>query len=307
MRGEAEIKRAKTTGHSFRPGDDFNETRVLRLRPEDTESLTPFQLYSENSISWPDGMVRTAGRDYHGLLDTPCLASGEYSCLSCHAMHKYEDRDDQLKPGMRTNAACLQCHPQFEEVAALESHTNHRAASSGSLCYDCHMPHSSYALLKGVRSHSLTSPTVGESVDYGRPNACNLCHLDQTLAWTQRNLEEWYGQESFLPNASLSSERAAAADWLLEGDAAQRGLVAWAMSKPEAREVSGTRWMAPLLARLLSDEYPAVSLIAQRTLNGLPEFEDVRVTGPDARARVLDRWQGLPAESAPGYCDVIRL
>ena len=27
----------------------------------------------------------------------------------------------------------------------------------------------------------------------GRPNACNLCHLDKTLGWTAQYLEQWYG------------------------------------------------------------------------------------------------------------------
>ena len=27
----------------------------------------------------------------------------------------------------------------------------------------------------------------------GRPNACNLCHLDRTLGWTEQHLVRWYG------------------------------------------------------------------------------------------------------------------
>ena len=30
-------------------------------------------------------------------------------------------------------------------------------------------------------------------LETGRPNACNLCHLDRTLAWTAKHLEGWYG------------------------------------------------------------------------------------------------------------------
>ncbi len=301
LKGRAENRRGATTGRSFRPGDDLNRTRVIHNRPEDNDFLSPFQRYSEDSISWPDGMVRTAGRDYHGILETPCFAGGEYNCLSCHSMHNYEDRDDQLKPGMRSNAACLQCHPEFETKASLEAHTHHADDSTGSLCYDCHMPHSSYALLKGVRSHTLNSPNLEESVEFGRPNACNLCHLDQTLAWTGEILERWYGQEASLPEEAGTSVRSAAVDWLLEGDAAQRGLIAWAMSKEEAQAASGSEWMAPLLGRVMNDpEYPAVSMIARKTLSSLPGFEDIAVTEPDAHARVLERWQSLPVQEEPG-------
>jgi hypothetical protein len=300
LKGKREAVRAAKIGHSFRPGDDYDATRALHARPEDADSGTPFERYNEDAITWPDGMIRTAGRDYHGLIETPCFASGEYSCLSCHSMHSYEDRSDQLKPGMRTNAACLQCHAEFEEPAQLEAHTHHGADSSGSLCYDCHMPHSNYALLKGVRSHSLNSPNVKESIEHGRPNACNLCHMDQTLAWTREYLDQWYGQQAPLPEGFVLSERSAAVDWLLEGDAAQRGLVAWAMSRPVAQQASGSQWMAPLLAQVLNDKYPAVSLIAQRTLMSLPGFEDVPVTLFDGPAQVLQRWTSLPVVVGPG-------
>ena len=64
------------------------------------------------------------------------------------------------------------------------AHTRHAADSAGSSCYNCHMPYTTYGLLKTIRSHTVGSPTVKESVDTGRPNACNLCHLDRTLAWT---------------------------------------------------------------------------------------------------------------------------
>ena len=43
------------------------------------------------------------GREYNGLLDTPCFQRGKMSCLSCHSMHGYHDRNDQLAPRMETN------------------------------------------------------------------------------------------------------------------------------------------------------------------------------------------------------------
>ena len=39
---------------------------------------------------------------------------------------------------------------------------------------------------ESIRSHQVSSPSVAESLPpVGRPNACNLCHLDRTLAWTR--------------------------------------------------------------------------------------------------------------------------
>ena len=64
----------------------------------------------------------------------------------------------------------------------------------GSRCYNCHMPHTTFGLLRAMRSHQVSSPNVRESLDYGRPNACNLCHLDETLSWTADKLHAWYQQ-----------------------------------------------------------------------------------------------------------------
>src|SRR5947208_5654909 len=67
--------------------------------------------------------------------------------------------------------------------------SHHLAASSGSQCYDCHMPHTTYGVLKAIRSHQVGSPRVADELATGRPNACNLCHLDKPLAWTAHQLD----------------------------------------------------------------------------------------------------------------------
>ncbi len=55
--------------------------------------------------------------------------------------------------------------------------------------YNVHMPHTLYGLLKAERRLEIDSPTVAAGVYAGRPNACNLCHLDQTLAWAAERLK----------------------------------------------------------------------------------------------------------------------
>jgi formate-dependent nitrite reductase cytochrome c552 subunit len=94
-------------------------------------------------------------------------------------MHGREP-DDQLKPGMLGSAACTQCHGEARFTTRIGEHTFHKVDSSGSECLNCHMPHTTYALLKGIRSHQIESPRVRASARYGVPNACNLCHLDRT-------------------------------------------------------------------------------------------------------------------------------
>jgi predicted CXXCH cytochrome family protein len=217
---------------------------------------------------WPDGVVRVTGREYNGVRKSPCFAGGEFSCLSCHSPHA-SDPEDQLKPGMRGDQACLQCHEDLG--TRIEAHTHHAADSAGSRCQNCHMPHSTYGLLKAVRSHTIGSPSIQETLQVRRPNACNLCHLDQTLAWTGRYLSEWYGR----PAVAVEGEQAEVAAGplgLLTGDAGLRALYAWHMGWAEARQASGEDWIAPVLAQTLNDPYDVVRYISGRSLRALPGF-----------------------------------
>jgi hypothetical protein len=137
------------------------------------------------------------------------------------------------------------------------------------------MPYTTYGLLRGMRSHQISSPSVAASVETGRPNACNGCHLDKTLAWTAERLEAWYN----LPLVGLSEDEATVAAsllGLLRGDAGQRALAAWSMGWEPAQQVSGTGWMGAPLAMLLDDPYDAVRFVAERSLRSLPGFDAFR-------------------------------
>jgi hypothetical protein len=158
------------------------------------------------------------------------------------------------------------------------------------------MPHTTYGLLKAIRSHQISSPDVGASVRTGRPNACNLCHLDRTLAWTAEQLQRGYG---IAPPALDEQQRTLAASvlWSLRGDAGQRALLAWAFGWEPARRASDADFVAPLLGELLDDPYDAVRYIAERSLRRRPGFERFVYdfvpppeTRPPAAPRVLAAW-----------------
>ena len=191
-------------GFDYRPGDDLRDSRHIfqfgqnEDLPALKRKLKTNPKFFERQF-WSDGMVRVSGREYNGLLETPCYQRGTMSCLSCHEMHPHatdprpreEWADDQLRPSMRGNESCIQCHEEFQSEDSLVSHTHHSADSSGSQCYNCHMPHTTLGLMKAMRSHTVDSPSVSTTLETGRPNACNLCHLDKTLAWTSQQLGEW--------------------------------------------------------------------------------------------------------------------
>ncbi|HTQ08291.1 MAG TPA: multiheme c-type cytochrome, partial [Polyangiaceae bacterium] len=178
---------------AYRPGDALEPTRTL-LAPETTNAPGAPSVDAETaSLFWNDGTIRVGGREYNGMVRSACYAKGHgddrVSCLSCHAMHA-SDPDDQLRRDQGVDAACTHCHAA--EGARVADHTHHAPGSSGSSCVGCHMPYTSYALLGAIRSHRIDSPSALATATNGRPNACNLCHVDRTLAWTANAIARWY-------------------------------------------------------------------------------------------------------------------
>jgi len=268
-------KSEKWTAHGFgyRPGDDLEQTTPM-IRPTQLDKQPWLKPVLEknpsilNDFFWPDGHIRVTGREYNGLLESACYQRGEMSCVSCHSMHR-SNPNDQLAPGMRGNRACLQCHDDM--AGDLTAHTRHAADSAGSNCTNCHMPHTSYGLLKAIRGHTIETPNIATSIKTGRPNACNLCHLDKTLEWTAGHLAKRTGQaKPTVPEEDRTT--AASALWLLKGDAGQRALTAWHMGWQPALEASGSGWQSPLLAELLNDPYSAVRYMAHKSLTKQPGF-----------------------------------
>lgn len=322
-------RQANAHGLPFRPGDDLSATRFVAQPTVNANTPVMQTLLADDArfirdAFWPDGTVRVSGREYNGLLESPCYRDATspertLSCFSCHTLHRADDdprplaewADDQLSALRSTgphastaeregNEACLQCHEA--KRADIRAHTHHEPASSGSSCYNCHMPYTTYGLLKTIRSHTISVPGVRESVAAGRPNACNLCHLDKTLQWTGEALQRWYRT----PMETLSQDQrqvAASVLWVLQGDAGQRAIASQAMAWPEAHAVSGTSWIGPYLAQLLDDPYDAVRLGAARALRSLPGFSGLAVdaTEPSAERRQQQRramatWDAVRAE-----------
>ena len=136
---------------------------------------------------------------------------------------------------------------------------------------NCHMPYTTYGLLKTIRSHQISNPSVQSTLATGRPNACNLCHLDKTLAWAADYLQRWYQT----PLPALDDDQKSVASsvlTLLKGDAGQRAIVAQSLGWTPAQQASGSAWMAPYLALMEQDAYDAVRHIAARSRATLPRF-----------------------------------
>ena len=280
---------SSTSGLAYRPGDELRDTRFVAHPTTNANSAEMQQLLNTDpdfirGSFWSDGQVRVSGREYNGLIDSPCFQNADtlqqsLTCFSCHTMHKTAEDPrsvstwadtHQVSAGMDDNTACTQCHQEF--TVDVSAHTNHAVNSSGSSCYNCHMPYTSYGLLRSIRSHTVTTPSIQESVEVGRPNACNLCHLDQTLEWSGEHLRDWYD----LPMPPLKDDErnvAASILWLLTGDAGQRAITASSYGWEPAQTASGTTWMIPYLGELLGDPYAAVRYIAADSMRSLPGYE----------------------------------
>jgi predicted CXXCH cytochrome family protein len=217
---------------------------------------------------WGDGTPLTTALEYQGMALSACYEGGHgrMKCVSCHSMHEGKPHF-QLAKRMETNDACYQCHETYRQ--RLAEHTHHPAESQGSICYNCHMPYQVYSLLTTHRSHRISVPRVQDSLGTGKPHACNLCHLDKSLGWTQEQLGKWYGHAPE-PLNEQDEKYSSALLHLCQSDARSRAIVAGAFSWPPAQDASGTTWQGPLLARVLEIErYPAVRYLGYRGLRSL--------------------------------------
>jgi predicted CXXCH cytochrome family protein len=258
---------------SYRPGDELGRSQLL-LSPEVlAQPGAPELGQSADSLFYRDGTIRIGGREHNGLVRSPCYERGQgekkLSCLSCHSLHQSEP-SAQLAAGKAENQACTQCHSELEKNVA--AHTHHAPTSPGSLCYNCHMPHTSYALLGAIRSHRVDSPSFDVRTQ-DRPNACSLCHLEQSEAWAAAAARRWYGDEPAFAVArrpELAGDAPAGAVFALAGDAAVRAVTAAALRRHESA-TPALELRAQLLQELSADDYAAVRFIASRPRAGVPE------------------------------------
>jgi predicted CXXCH cytochrome family protein len=276
MRDEFAMKSA-SEGPLYRAGEDLDKTRYYIRYPTEDSSTDHQEDRRKNPEFfrerwWDDGTILAGGREYSAMAVSRCYTQGQMSCLSCHSMHD-SDPAGQVKRGLTDNQFCIGCHREAEYTAEIGRHTFHDPKSAGSNCLNCHMPHTTYALFRAIRSHQIAAPNPASSIRFGVPNACNLCHLDKTLEWTQQTMAKWYGTRE-LPLSEEQKSVSAALLWLLKGHAAQRVVAAWHVGWPAAHHASGNDWLAPFQAQLLADPYGVVRYVAETQLRALPGFEN---------------------------------
>jgi hypothetical protein len=263
QRKAADIDRVLREGDRFVPGYELGAHSTPLAR--DTTLNGQHGVFAARF--WADGTPRLTAYEYQGLLLSPCAQRGALTCASCHAMHD-SDPDMQLRRDLDADGQCTQCHAELDGDAALEQHSRHAAASSGSRCTSCHMPPAVYGLVDAKISHRIETPAPAQNERDARPDACTLCHVDRSRAWAIGAMAEWSGDAV---NADVAGDAppSEVARMLLAGDPLERALAGAALGRQDAGEAALAERLALLLDALAHDRYPAVRDIARRSLRQL--------------------------------------
>lgn len=172
---------------SYMPGDKFFDNYDL--------------ITLENNDFYPDG--RDLGENYTmtGWHMNECAKASEMHCVTCHTSSgRYRFKSDDLQTA---NRACTSCHNEKE--AEYEAHTHHSFSSIAPKCIDCHMPMTSFGQMNRS-DHSFRPPMPKASMEFGSPNACNICHDNKNAEWSQKQLDVW-GKDKGYQQKTLEAGR----------------------------------------------------------------------------------------------------
>jgi predicted CXXCH cytochrome family protein len=235
------------------------------------------------------GMACWNSIDFTDAMGGSCYS--ELSCTHCHDPHKPIGETWPLSP-QQDDSLCISCHFEYESKETVERHTHHTHESAGSRCLNCHMPKITEGLEHVIRTHRIYSPTDPEMIVANEPNACNLCHLKEPVAWTIRHLDEWYG--TGISNVARLArrhypdfEKPVGLNWLKSENQFTRLVGAWTMA------LSKRDWALPHAIDMLDDPYLLCRQFTQRALEDA-YGKDLRDFGyrfylrPDERKEPID-------------------
>jgi len=257
-----------------RQRDETCATCHAKMRPL-TEAFQPgepfFDHYDVSAFEdrdfHPDGRDLGENYTYTLWLMNPCARKGKLECLHCHTpsgRYRFSEQE--------SNNACLPCHE--ERVANASQHTHHTADGEGSRCTACHMPTTIFGRM--ARSdHSMRPPMPTASRQFASPNACNLCHSDQSVGWVEAFVRQWYSRDyqAATLQAGELVEAARAAEWSRLPEILQ---YAASESRGDVFAASIIRLLAhcddpskgPVLTDALSDPSPLIRASAATALVG---------------------------------------
>lgn len=133
-------------------------------------------------LFFPDGQQREEVFISASFAQSKMHGAG-VTCSDCHEPHSQALR----APG---NALCNSCHlaTEFDRPG----HHFHAADSSAAQCVNCHMPERTYMVIDPRRDHRIAVPRPDLAQQFGTPDACSTCHIDQKPEWAAQRIAEWF-------------------------------------------------------------------------------------------------------------------
>jgi tetratricopeptide (TPR) repeat protein len=264
----------------------------------------------ENPDYYPDGRDLGENYTYTSWRMSPCAKSGKLDCMHCHTSSgRYRFKEDA-----NANDACLPCHQQRVEHAAV--HTHHKPGKAGNKCISCHMPMTEFARMNRS-DHSMLPPTPATTMRFNSPNACTSCHDKKGAAWADKFVRKWRTrnyQAPVLARAKLLdaarkgdwSTLSAMLDYLQSKDRDEIFAASLIRLLPQARD----QRVQPVLLGAAKDDSPLIRAAAVEALGEMPRAESlqalVEATGDDFRlvrikaAAALSHFPQLNAQGAYG-------
>ncbi len=278
----------------FKPGDKFFDHFGL--------------VTLENHDYYPDGRDLGENYTYTSWLMSPCVKSGKLDCLHCHTSSgRYKFKAEE-----KANQACMPCHK--DKVDSPSEHSKHRADSAGNKCISCHMPMTEFARMRRS-NHSMLPPAPAATKAFKSPNACNLCHPDESPEWADEWVRKWRPRDFQAPIISRATlvDAARKRDWsklpeMLDYVTGKDRDEIFVASLIRLVPLSGDQRVVPVLFSGIKDPSPLVRAAAAEALQNVPTKESVKAlvtaAGDDYRlvrvraAASLARFHNVPLENA---------
>jgi tetratricopeptide (TPR) repeat protein len=154
------------------------------------------------SVYFADGQILDEDYEYGSFTQSKMFEKA-IKCSDCHDSHSVKTLKDD-------NELCMKCHRP--DLYNTPSHHFHKMPDpkverlinrgkpeykqgTGAQCVNCHMVGRFYMGNDYRRDHSFRNPRPDLTLSIGTPNACNDCHKDKSVTWSQGYIEKWYGSK----------------------------------------------------------------------------------------------------------------
>ena len=218
------------------------------------------------SLYHADGQIKEEVYVWGSFTQSRMHAAG-VSCSDCHDPHSLELRAEG-------DAVCALCHLPAKFAAS--EHHGHPEGSAGADCLGCHMPETTYMVVDPRHDHSIRIPRPDISQNFGTPNACNQCHLQQSTQWAADAFKRLF------PDAGKPFQSWTQAFYQARAGAPQAEIsLLKVFTDEQAPEIARAtavlelqNFLSPLsgqtLQEALKDDSPLVRIAALRSLKTLP-------------------------------------